>query len=78
MRVQNTVKYVRAVYLKIVNRNVKQEQLSRNVITFGVDISSSAKIDNRKKDFLILGKDPTQGSENRLSEEKMYSINFTI
>ena len=28
----------------------------RNVIIFGVDISSSTKIDNRKKDILILGK----------------------
>ena len=28
----------------------------RNVIIFGVDMSSSTKIDNRKKDILILGK----------------------
>ena len=33
--------------------------LGRNVIIFGVDMSSSTKIDNRKKDILILGKDPT-------------------
>ena len=51
--------------------------LSRNVIIFGVDMSSSTKIDNRKKYFLILGKGPTQGLENILSAEKMYSINFT-
>ena len=44
----------------------------RNVIIFGVDISSSTKIDNRKKDILILGKGPTQGSEHTLSAEKMY------
>ena len=31
----------------------------RNVIIFGVDMSSSTKIDNRKKDTLILGKGPT-------------------
>ena len=31
----------------------------RNVIIFGVDMSSSTKIDNRKKDNLILGKGPT-------------------
>ena len=37
--------------------------LCRNVISFGVDMSSSTKIDNRKKDILILGKDPTQGLE---------------
>ena len=52
--------------------------LGRNVITFGVDMSSSTKIDNRKKDILILGKGPTQGLEHTLSKEKMYSINFTV
>ena len=40
-------------------------------------MSSSSKIDNRKKDILILGKGPTQGLERTLSAEKMYSINFT-
>ena len=30
--------------------------IGRTVIIFGVDMSSSAKIDNRKKDILILGK----------------------
>ena len=40
-------------------------------------MSSSAKIDNRKKDILILGKSPTQGLEHTLSAEKLYSINFT-
>ena len=40
-------------------------------------MSSSAKIDNRKKDILILGKGPTQGLEHTLSAEKLYSINFT-
>ena len=35
------------------------------------------KIDNRKRDILILGKGPTQGVEHTLSAEKMYSINFT-
>ena len=52
--------------------------LGRNVIIFGVDMSSSTKIDNRKKDILILGKGPTQGLEHTLSTEKMYSINFTV
>ena len=45
--------------------------LGRNVIIFGVDIGSSTKIDNRKKDI------KTQGLEHTLSAEKMYSINFT-
>ena len=40
-------------------------------------MSSTTKIDNRKKDILILGKVPTQGLEHTLSVEKMYSINFT-
>ena len=38
---------------------------------------SSSKIDNRKKYILILGKGPTQGLDNTLSAEKLYSINFT-
>ena len=49
----------------------------KNVIIFGVDTSSSTKIDNKKKDILILGRGPTQGLESILSAEKMYSINFT-
>ena len=40
-------------------------------------MSSSTKIDNRKKDILILVKGPTQGLEKTLSAEKIYSINFT-
>ena len=40
-------------------------------------MSSSSKIDNRKKDIFILGKGPTQGLEHTLNAEKMYSINFT-
>ena len=41
-------------------------------------MSSSTKIDNRKKDILILGKGPTQELEHKLSAQKMYSINFTV
>ena len=52
-------------------------EIGKNVIIFGVDMSSSTKIDNRKKYILILGIGPTQGLENTLSAEKMYSINFT-
>ena len=40
-------------------------------------MSSSIKIDNRKKDILILDKGPTKGSKHTLSAEKIYSINFT-
>ena len=35
-------------------------RLGRNVIIFGVDMSSSTKIGNKKKDILILGEGPTQ------------------
>ena len=52
-------------------------ETGKNVIIFGVDMSSSAKIDNRQKDVLILGKGPTQVLQHTLSAEKMYSINFT-
>ena len=51
---------------------------SQNVLIFGVDMSSSAHIDNKKKDILLLGKGPTQGLEYTLTAEKMYSINFTV
>ena len=51
-------------------------KISKNVIIFGVDMSSSTKIDNRKKDILIFGKEPTQGLDSTLSVEKMFSINF--
>ena len=33
----------------------------RNVIIFGVDMSSSVHVDNKAKGLLILGKRPTQG-----------------
>ena len=46
----------------------------------GVDTSSSVNVDNKKKEFFILGKGLTQGiGEHSLtSEKKMYSINFTV
>ena len=52
-------------------------KIGRNVIIFGADRSSSPHIDNKKKDFLILFRGPTQGLEHTLSAEKLYSINFT-
>ena len=50
----------------------------QNAIIFGVNMSSSAHIDNKKRDILILGKGPTQGLEDTLFAEKMTSINFTV
>ena len=38
--------------------------LGKNVIIFGVDNSSSAHADNRKKDILILNKGRTQGLDD--------------
>ena len=32
---------------------------ARNIITFGVDSSSSLHVDNRKNNFFIIGFDPT-------------------
>ena len=40
---------------------------SENVTIFGLDMSSSTKINNRKKDILILAKGLTQGFEQVLS-----------
>ena len=41
-------------------------------------MSSSAHINNNKKDILVLEKGPRQGLEHRLTTEKMYTINFTV
>ena len=50
--------------------------LARNVITFGVDNSSSSHSDNRKNNFLILGNRPTYGINGSFgSPEKKFNIN---
>ena len=41
-------------------------------------MSSSAHIDNKKKDILVLGKGLTQGLEHTLTAVNMNSINFTV
>ena len=48
----------------------------QNVLIFGIDMSSSAHIDNKKKYISVLGKGPTQGLEHTLTAKKIYSINF--
>ena len=53
-------------------------RFGQNVLILGVGMSSSAYMDNKKKDILVLGKGPTQGLEHTLTAEKMYSINFTV
>ena len=42
----------------------------QNLLIFGVDVSFSADIDNKKKDKLVLGEGPTQGLEQTLTVEK--------
>ena len=50
----------------------------QNVLIFGADMSSSNRIDNNKKDILVLGVGPTQGLEHTLTAKKMYSVNFIV
>ena len=38
--------------------------MGKNVVTFGVDMSSSVHIDNMGKDVSILGEAPTQGLDD--------------
>ena len=55
-----------------------RNEFGRNCIIFGVDISSSVHVNNKKKDILILTKGSTQGlDDTTLTAEKLYSINFT-
>ena len=49
-----------------------------NVVIFGVNNCPSSYSDNRKNNFLILGKGPTYGINGSFeSPEKKFSINFT-
>ena len=51
--------------------------MGKNVIIFGVDMSSSVQIDNEKKDIFILGKRATEElGDTALTAEDQYSINF--
>ena len=50
----------------------------QNVLIFEVYMSSSAHIDNEKKDILVLGKVSIQRLEHTLTAEKMCSINFIL
>ena len=47
----------------------------QNVIIFGVDMSSSVPIDNKKKDLLILGEGPTQGLDHTTSTAEKKVLN---
>ena len=50
----------------------------KNVLIFVLDMSSSAHVDNKKKDILILGEGPTEAwDDTTLAVEKKYWIIFT-
>ena len=53
-------------------------RFGQNILFFWADMSSSAHIDNKKKDILVLRKEPTQRLKHTLTAERMYSINFTV
>ena len=53
------------------------ENMEKNVIVFGADMSSSVHNDNQGKDFLILGEGTNQGLGETLTAEAKYPINFT-
>ena len=53
--------------------------MGKNSIIFGVNMSSSVHIDNKKKYILILDKGTTQGlNDTMLTSEAQYSIKFSI
>ena len=55
-----------------------EEKCTRNVITFAVDNGSSSPSDNRKNNFLMLGKGQFMVLMVALDhQEKTFSINFT-
>ena len=58
--------------------SLPDDSVGKNVIIFGVDMSSSAHVYNKGKDILILGKVPTQGLDGTtFTAEALYPINFT-
>ena len=61
----NGIRFDRKGYYSIGN------EIGRNVIIFGVDMSSFPHIDGKEKDILILGKGPTQGLDHTLTPEKI-------
>ena len=52
--------------------------MGKNDSIFGVDMSSSVHIDNKKKYSLIFSKGPTEGlGDSTLTEEAQHSINYS-
>ena len=53
------------------------EAMEKNLIIFGVDMSSSVHFSNKGKDIFIFSEGPTQGLDNTaLKAEAKYPINF--
>ena len=58
--------------------SISDGSVGKNVIIFGVFMSSSVHIDNKKEDALIIGKSPTQRlNDTTLIAEAQYSIDFS-
>ena len=52
--------------------------MEQSVVIHRADMSSSLHVDNKGKDILILGKGPTEGSDDTtLTAEAVYPITFT-
>ena len=47
--------------------SLRSFDLGKNVIFFGVDMSSAVYTDNKKKDIINYSKDPTQGLDDTTS-----------
>ena len=55
------------------------KDFSKNVVIFGVDISSSSNVDNNKTNVLVLGAGSIYDNNGRFdAADKMLSINFNI
>ena len=51
--------------------------MGKNVIIFGADMSSSVHVDNKEKDILTLGEEPTQGLDDTTFTAEAKYLNFT-
>ena len=57
--------------------SLRDGSVGKSVVIFGVGMSSSVHIDNKKKDILILDIGPTQGLDGTtLTPAAQYSTNF--
>ena len=55
------------------------EDMAKNVIIFGADLSSSVHPNNRANNILVLGKEFIQGTNGTtIYAKKIYSTNFTV